>query len=606
MKKSLLKNVCMFGAVIGLASGMFSTNVSAQNITLNEGDYTVPSWTLFQRAVKTAKDELLVLKDVPYNVNATINGDPSKQIGVAWFTNEGVKGGVLQLVKGSATSEADFATPLRVIEAISVDVVNLNYNIAKNNLDKLAEYPNNQKKNYVSNKVLVENLEANTVYSYRVGKEGVWSGIGTFTTAKTNKDEFSFIYITDTQAQYDDMFDVSKKTVAAAKEYVTDAKFLLVTGDLVETSGATNSEWEWEQWFETMQSAWYSFPIVPVQGNHDTSVNSNFHYHFCTNTGFNQAQSSEDAKTAIDGTVYSFTYGDALFMIVNYEDYKKGETYFTALEQWMEDQIRANSELKWRIVAYHKTVYTGSKSHQDDSDGKTIRERMAPAYDRLGIDLALQGHDHIYEVIGVLNGGQLVEGAIAGQKIVEANDRENVTGIEGGEYNVYNGVLYFLNNSAGKKKYEPRTREQMDASQGKHGIENYFNMFGKFGQTGEPTFSRVSVSSDVISITTYTVDDEGKATEFDSFTVVKNNTTTGVEKVRTSELKVYPNAAKDYVIIEAPAEIETVQLYTLSGLNILTEKAADKIDLSSVQDGIYVLKVQTSDKTYTERFVVKK
>ena len=26
-----------------------------------------------------------------------------------------------------------------------------------------------------------------------------------------------------------------------------------------------------------------------------------------------------------------------------------------------------------------------------------------------------------------------------------------------------------------------------------HGVENYFEMFNKFGQTGEPTFSRITV-----------------------------------------------------------------------------------------------------------------
>lgn len=604
MKKSFLNKVGMCGAVVSLASVLFLNDLNAQNIVVNEADYTVPSWTLYQRAVKAAKDELLVSKDMPYNVNSTINGDPTKQMGVTWFTNEGVKGGMLQLVKGSV-EEADFSTPLRVIEASEMDVTDLNYNIAKNKLDVLAEYPNNLKKNYVSNKVLVDNLDPNTVYSYRVGKEGAWSQTGTFTTAKENKDEFTFIYITDTQAQYDEMFDVSKKTVATAGKYVPDAKFLLITGDLVETSGSTNSEWEWEQWFETMQSTWLSLPIVPVQGNHDTSANSNFYYHFNTNGGFNKAQENDNAKTAIDGTVYSFTYGDALFMVVNYEDYKKGDDYFEALEKWMQEQIDANSDLKWRIAAYHKTVYTGSKSHQDDGDGKIVRERMAPVYDRLGIDLAIQGHDHIYEVIGVLNGGQLVEGSIANQKFVEPNERENVTGIEGGEYNVNNGVLYFLNNSAGRKKYEPRTREQMDASIAKHGIEDYFDFFGKFGQTGEPTFSRVSVSSDVISITTYTVDDEGEATEFDSFTVVKNSSTTGVEKVRTSELKVYPNEAKDAILIETPYDIESVELYTLSGQTVLTQKN-NSVNLSSVQDGVYLLKVQTTEATYSERFIVKK
>ena len=54
-----------------------------------------------------------------------------------------------------------------------------------------------------------------------------------------------------------------------------------------------------------------------------------------------------------------------------------------------------------------------------------------------------------------------------------------------------------------------------------HGVENYFEMFNKFGQTGEPTFSRVKVSTEAIEIDTYTVRDSGDITLFDTFRVVK-------------------------------------------------------------------------------------
>jgi len=52
-------------------------------------------------------------------------------------------------------------------------------------------------------------------------------------------------------------------------------------------------------------------------------------------------------------------------------------------------------------------------------------------------------------------------------------------------------------------------------------VKNYFELFNKFGQTGEPTFSRVKVSTESIEINTYTVDDGGKTVLFDTFKVVK-------------------------------------------------------------------------------------
>jgi hypothetical protein len=307
---------------------------------------------------------------------------------------------------------------------------------------------------------------------------------------------------------------------------------------LVESGGAQSSEWEWEQWFEKMQNTWLHLPIVPAQGNHDASPFGNMFNHFNTSNSYNE-QAGNEAKTTMGGTVYSFVYGDALFMIINYEDYRKGEFYFANLEEWMRKNIACYSGVKWKIVAFHKTMFTGSSGHQNDSDGKIIRERMAPVFQEMGIDLVIQGHDHVYEVIGVLATEKTKDGvnfvhlpqAVSGQNQVEptfadgtakSNPSVSVTGKEGGVYNVSDGVLYFLNNSAGKKKYYPRSKEQMEAALPQHGVKNYFELFNKFGQTGEPTFSSVKVSTDAIEIDTYTVDDSGKITLFDTFKVVKD------------------------------------------------------------------------------------
>jgi len=517
-----------------------------------EQNYTVPSWTLYQRALQSGQtvseaNALLVSKDFPYNINTTINGDPSAQMGIAWFTNANVTGGVVQIVEGK-TDKISIFSRKRKIPAICVSVDTVNYVSIGNKNEELAEatcFVKGEKRSYTSNKALIDQLKPNTIYSYRVGKKdawwkkGVWSEVGTFTTAKNSKDDFEFIYITDTQANTDDMFDISKKTIEAAHRQIPDAKFLLITGDLVESAGLQSSEWEWEQWFEKMQNVWMRLPIVPAQGNHDASLFSNMFHHFHTDNSYNEQQTAEEAKTAMEGTVYSFVFGDALFMVINYEDYSKGEPYFTALEQWMRRQISEKSDTKWKITAFHKTMFTGSSAHQDDADGKIIRERMAHVFHDLNIDLALQGHDHIYEVIGVLSVEKtenditctILPDAVRGQRIVRptfangtvnGNPSVSVTGKEGGTYNVSNGTVYFLNNSAGKKKYYPRSPAQMEIAIPQHGVQNYFEMFNKFGQTGEPTFSRVKISSSSIEIDTYTVNDSGDAVLFDTFTIIKN------------------------------------------------------------------------------------
>jgi hypothetical protein len=317
------------------------------------------------------------------------------------------------------------------------------------------------------------------------------------------------------------MFNISQKTVHSAINAFPGSNFVLCNGDFVETPGASNSEWEWEQWFGTMQDVWLNYPLVPVQGNHDTSSNRNFFLHFNTDTTYNERK--DVVKTNMNGTVYSFVYNNALIMAINYEDWSK-DGYFESLTKWMREQVEAHKDVKWRIATYHKTMFTGSKSHQSDHDEALVREKMLPVFDELKIDLALQGHDHIYEVIGPVKNSEktLLSDAVEHVEIVgNGNERENMTGKEGGIFNVNKGTLYFLNNSAGKKKYEPRTEQQMIDGYKDHLVNNYWGLFsGKFGQTGDPTFSQITVKTDNIGVQTYYVNAAGNNKLFDSFSVI--------------------------------------------------------------------------------------
>lgn len=501
--------------------------MSSQTMELNLNSFSRPAATELMRKITNSQSS-----NAPYSINMTINGDPSQQMAFAWFTNPSMPTGEVQLIAKGNASEEDFSKPDLVIKSVDILIENLNYSIEKNGLKGIEP---NQKVDYMSHKALATGLQPSTQYSWRVGSEGNWSEIGSFTTASGEKnEEYSFIYITDTQAQNDDMFQISQQTVHTASRMVPDAAFVLCNGDLVETSGTLNSEWEYEQWFATMQDVWLDHPLVVTMGNHDTTPNGNFSAHFYNPDDFDK---TAKVKSTMPNTVFSFVRGNVLYFVINYEDWKK-EGYLDSLADWMRQEVAKYPDAKWRVASYHKNMFTGSRSHQDDGDGKAVREAMLPIFSELSIDLAFQGHDHIYEVIGPVNNltKQLVEGAIEAVEIVgSGNERENMTGKRGGIYNVSNGTLYFLNNSAGKKKYEPRNEEEMSKSFGKHEVENYWGLFsGRFGQTGEPTFSEVKVSEEKFEITTYTVDDLGNASEFDSFTVIKSSNS-GIENVASEE-----------------------------------------------------------------------
>jgi 3',5'-cyclic AMP phosphodiesterase CpdA len=601
-----------WGASITFTLSKADSLVAVAN-SLTELNYTTPSWTQLKKAMVTAssaKDDASIAKlesamknlkpkDNPYNVVMSINGDPSSRMGFAWFNNAGVTGGKVEIVKGTST---DFSSPAFTVAATTTDVTNLNYSVGANNLSTLAGIENNLKKSYVSNKALATGLTPNTTYSFRVGKPGAWSETGTFTTAKNTKDAFSFVYTTDPQANTEEMFDISQKTTHAAHTMYPNANFWLSCGDLIETSGSTNSEWEYEQFFQTQQDIFLKKPTAYIIGNHDKSANKNFTYHFNT-----ESVPFDQAKSTTPGSVYSFVYGDALFMSMSYEDYS-APGYLDDLAAWMRAQVTANPNTKWRIVNYHKTMYTGSGSHQSDADGKAVRDAMAPVFDELKIDLALQGHDHIYEVIGPLKNKALVTNSISNQITVTFDARANVTGKTGGTFNVINGTLYFLNNSAGKKKYEPRSEDQMKAVEAGLGLTNYFGMFtGRFGQTGNPTFSNITVSTDAIDVNTFEVNDSGVASPFDSFKIIKS-IKTGNDKGLSMEdaINMYPNPVKDFANITFANPVKaTVNVYNANGTIVKTERinGSTPIDLSRLSSGVYFMEVKSESAKYTVKFI---
>lgn len=596
MEKRFEKAAGLLATAVMLAAGF--NYAAAQQITVDLSRYASPTATKILRQLAAEEDA-----SKPYSVNMTINGDPRTQLGFTWFTNPGVEAGEVQIVKGwQPATEEDFEIPDYSFAAEATPVIDLNYSIDKNQLEGVTP---GEKRSYLSHKALATGLAMGMYYSFRVGSEEGWSEIGTFKTASYNyQSGYDFIYITDTQAQNDEMFNVSQKTVHAAVRKVPDAAFVLVNGDLVETSGSNNSEWENEQWFSTMQDVWMNYPLVPIQGNHDTSSNHNWAWHFNTDRSFNQTSA---VPTDMEGTVYSFVQGGVLYMVINYEDWKK-PGYFDALSDWMRQQVAENPDTRWRLASFHKNMFTGSKSHQSDADGRTVREAMCPVFEELGIDVALQGHDHIYEVIGpvTLSDKTLIADEVEMVEEVEGGVRENMTGKEGGQFNVAQGTLFFLNNSAGKKKYEPRNEQEMIAALADHGVENYWGLFsGKFGQTGEPTFSHVHVETDSLTFTTYTVDDLGNPSLFDSFTVVKDPTQTSIDAHEITSGPVKAIFHRDTRTIEVKGlENASISLYSIDGHSIVAS-ASSICSVAGLPGGVYVVKATRQSKNYYSKVLIE-
>lgn len=583
--------ICIGSLLVGMSVSLLAAGQSQQ--IPDPRDYSVPTWTKIMRMIDGMKDA-----SKPYNISLSINGDPKTQIGIAWFTNATCSNGMVQLVESTETAESteplaiDFTYPTFEKNATTVLTPPLNYANTRNNLEGIQL---NEKIVYSSHKCLVQGLKPGTKYYYRVGNEEGWSDIASFTTC-ADTSEYSFIYVTDTQGKDENEFNVSRKTLQAAIRTVPDASFIMFNGDFVESWGAENSEWEYEQWFTSMQDIWMSHKLAATPGNHDKTPNCNFKWHFNTDNSFNRGS---PVKARIDGTVYSFELGDVLYMVLYYED-DDIPGYLEALGDWMR-YVVSKSTAKWRVVSFHTNMFTGSW-HQADPNQVVIREKMLPVFEELNIDIAIQGHDHLYEVIGPVRSSDmtLIENAVSGvEDTGDAGSYGNMTGKAGGIFDVTEGTLYFLNNSACRKKYWPLSEAEMTAGYPEHQVPDYFSLFsGRLGQTGEPTFSRVDVTSDKFTFTTYTVDEDGNPQLFDQFEVVK-------ESLDASAGEIVGDEQAHIVRSGNTLRVTGEKKASISVYDTLGDKVAQShgpsVDISSLSSGTYIVKAITGKKRLTAK-----
>lgn len=517
-------------------------------------DYTVPSHTAFKIALTTcisdsseanlaALDQAikdLVPKEEPYCMVATFNGDPKTQMGFCWFTNEGVTEGEVQIVAVEDAKEEDFQSGVITIPATPTLTQKLRYSGKARYIVNASGIGAGERYKYISHKALAENLTPGTAYSWRVGYEGHWSEIGHFRTEDAAQGEFSFLIMSDSHIMNPTYVKEARRCALAAVKTAPEARFCCFPGDFVEDGDANNSEWEWERWFEeSMEPVIKAMPMVPTDGNHDDSPNINYTYHFNTNTDFN----SYTTAPQFEGIVYSFVYGDVLFYVFSMQDFWREahsyvdwtSVYLTEhLGSWFKDQTRANPNTKYRVSVAHFNLFSGSE-HSTDKEPPVFRSCMLPVFKDCEIDVALQGHDHTYEVIGPVNPDDCtpILSAITDREEVPVDGNKNRTGYKGGTYCTDEGTLYFIGATCGHKRYYPHSRERMEADytedpnllkDGKHhNVKNYFDLFtGMFGQPEAPTFTKITVKDDCLEFNSYTADDDqGNVTLLNTMRIVR-------------------------------------------------------------------------------------
>ncbi|MGO4695641.1 glycosyl hydrolase family 8 [Paenibacillus sp. 2TAB26] len=476
---------------------------------------------------------------LPKMINMTFNGDPKTSIALAWYTDT-MTDSVVQVVEASKMSGNVF--PADGVVSYKGTAEEIQTFMTE------ADRDSNTFTKFISHKAIARELKPGTDYKFRVGngEEGSWSIIGSFTTDTAANQPFRFIAGSDSQASNKSDFEPWADTFRKAVDYTLDPKFLISAGDLVD-NGDLEEQWQWM--LGLAQDSLTNVPYVPVLGGHEvndydgdvTTPNNNFYNHFNL--------PKQTVAGTDEGSVYSFEYGDALFMVFNsqYEgglaangkDVEWADKEFWDQVKWMQNTV-AKSDKKWKFVTFHKGPYgAGDNSAQwEDERVQFYKKYLIPEFDEMGIDMVFEAHDHMY-----MRSFQMLNDEII--KDFKIDEEGNAIDPK--------GTVYLMSNAFGNKFYEKNNQHYIDENGDAQEVKDengnpipYDDYFAEIDtQPFKKMFTDVSISDKVLAFTAFTaaVADEkaentvGKGLKaYDDYGI--RRTDTKPEKVENVKVKV--------------------------------------------------------------------
>ena len=247
--------------------------------------------------------------------------------------------------------------------------------------------------------VTFTDLEPDTLYAYRVRGADTWSEWFQFRTAKSGFAPFSFLYFGDAQNSIRSHFSRVIREAFAAHERPA---LLLHAGDLVNSRAGVHDD-EWGEWFDAGGFLHGMVPSFPVAGNHEfikpaagglRVLSPHWTAHFSV---------PANGPDGLRDTVYFVEYQGVLFVALDSMNALQDETLAQQQADWL-DRLLTASTHRWVIVSHHHPVHSVSLGR----DNPLLRQYWQPLYEKHGVDLVLQGHDHTYG-----RGENLAEGTTA-------------------------------------------------------------------------------------------------------------------------------------------------------------------------------------------------
>jgi len=364
----------------------------------------------------------------------------------------------------------------------------------------------------------------------------------------------------------------SEFTTIANSINAKNPDFVLFAGDLTHHG---NVAAEWTTWLNSVDTLVYNKILFPCMGNHDAEAPANY-----LNT-FDLPVNGDGS----DYNFYSFTYGNTLFIVLNFEYgavAPNNPADWTAQTTWMSNLLSTTdtNKIKWKVVMWHEPYYTVGSSV-----GDMTYAGWWPVFDQYGVDLVINCHDHDYQRFKPINQSVSLSAPVSKYGSATGDGRCEI--VCGGAGAPLDGQTVFSS---------PFIQTFQSV--------NHFVVVNETGCQSNYT---------KMHITTY--NDAGTSI-LDSVTLVKPCATTGINSVSgtSNAIHVIPNPASGEIALQYTSAMEgnatiricneqgkTVKTYTVKKENTYLEY---KCNISGFTKGIYILSVSIGSQQDDIKFIV--
>lgn len=283
-------------------------------------------------------------------------------------------------------------------------------------------------------------LTPDTSYEYRIGDAYLDAYTEPVTIKAVNPTEsgkWSFAHVSDSQTLGNDGSGSNSgyafaNTLKGISKDETN-RFIVHTGDVVEWS---RYESYWTNMLDYNFGALSVMPVMAISGNHEVS------YRNGTSETYKHFNYMLPEQTVRNGLYYSFAYGGVKFVMINTNELNNYGALKDSQYNWIIEELKNNTE-KWLVVGMHNPMYSVGKWGSDESRNlisQKLTEQLGDAFAKYGVDLVLQGHDHmISKTVPIGEGG-----------VAAAETFEEINGVQ---YSVNpKGTVYVMNGPAGSQE----------------------------------------------------------------------------------------------------------------------------------------------------------